>query len=336
MPEEATMLVKRKVRHVRIKRAAIAQREQPSVDQADLHAENAPVRVQAGVQAGAQAMRPGDVLGLQHRAGNRLVGRLLSQGRVQGREAILSRPPMREHAVLTWPLRRARAEMVQRISIPRVATADADWQMVPREHLARVRAAVAILHQKVRSPRLITYFRDNAPGGTLSTLQQVSNRARVWELRTEGSQGMAIEGGNDMAYDTLMYRIGRWQIAATLLHEMGHLASFATEELCERAIDAGNVYAPFIQSVQPRQAAPGEQVTIRGMSFGPRQESTDRVTFGGMDAGRVPTWEWQHAGGGTIQARVPAGATGGPIVVENNRIPSNAVPFRVRGSALSP
>jgi hypothetical protein len=294
----------------------------------------------ARLAAAPVAWRAADVRVLQHAAGNRAVGSLLARQGAPSVTPLLAPSRQREQAVLTWPLRRARQDTIRRISVPRVETADADWQRVPNEHLARVNAAIAILNQKVRSQRLITYFRDNAPGGTLNTLQQVASRARVWELRNEGSLGMGEIGGRNMAYDTLIYRIGRWQIAATLLHEMGHLSgltsSEADERKCEGAIDAGRVYAPFIQSVQPRQAAPGDLVTISGMSFGPRQESTDRVSIGGADVGRATAWEWQHAGGGTIQARVPAGAESGPVVVENNRIPSNGVPLRVRETAPAP
>ncbi len=294
----------------------------------------------AQLAAEPASWRATDLLGLQHRAGNRAVGHLLGRQPAPLPSVTLSPQRQREQAVLTWPLRRVRQNSLQRISIPRTATADPDWKMVPREHLARVRAAVAIINQKVRSRRLITYFRDNAPGGTLNTLQQVANRAQVWELRSEGSQGLSEQGGRNMAYDTLIYRIGRWQIAATLLHEMGHLSGLtgaeADERRCEGAIDAARVYAPFIESVRPRQAAPGDEVTISGMSFGPSQESTDRVTIGGVDAGRATAWEWRHAGGGTIRVRVPTGAHSGELVVENNRIPSNRVPLRIREPAPAP
>jgi len=101
-----------------------------------------------------------------------------------------------------------------------------------------------------------------------------------------------------MAYDTDVYRIGRWQIAATLLHEMGHLARFPTKAECENTMDAANTYAPLIRSVRPRRVTPGDTVTISGISFGPSQESTDRITLNGADVGRALSWRWRHAGQG--------------------------------------
>lgn len=132
-----------------------------------------------------------------------------------------------------------------------------------------------------------------------------------------------------MAYDTDVYRIGRWQIAATLLHEMGHLARFPTKAECENTMDAANTYAPLIRSVRPRRVTPGDTVTISGISFGPSQESTDRITLNGADVGRALSWRWRHAGQGQIRFRVPQGAASGPLVVENNRVRSNAVSLTI-------
>ena len=129
-----------------------------------------------------------------------------------------------------------------------------------------------------------------------------------------------------MAYDPKIYRIGKWQIAATLLHEMGHLASFATEEDCENAMEVGRVYAPFINSVAPGSARVGDEVVIKGMSFGFSQGDSDKVEFNGVDAGKVKSWTWTHAGG-EIRVKVPAGATSGPLVVINNTVRSNEFPF---------
>lgn len=269
------------------------------------------------------------VAALQRRAGNRATVRALGRNQTQSAVSFLPASVARDMAIMRWPLQRIRKNTVHRITVPRTATADADWQRVPDDHLARVQAAVRIINSKVTSRQLVNYFRDHAPGGTVNTLQQVANRAKVWELRTAGRMGLSEEGGDDMAYDTDVYRIGRWQVAATLLHEMGHLARFPTEAECENTMDAANTYAPLIRSVRPRRAAPGDTVTISGISFGPSQESADRVTLNGADVGRALIWRWRHAGQGQIQFRVPQGATSGPLVVENNRVQSNAVQLTI-------
>jgi hypothetical protein len=239
----------------------------------------------------------------------------------------------RAASVLSWPLRRRGRDAIRRISIPRTTTTHPRWDRVPDNHLARVQAAVDIITRQITSRRLINYFRDNAPGGTVNTLQQVANRAKVWELRTAGSMGRGEVGGENMAYDTDMYRIGRWQIAATLLHEMGHLAGITgaegQEAKAENTIEAASTYAPWIRRISPGRVAPGGIVTISGISLGAAQGPTDRVTLGGVDVGRVLSWQWRHAGQGQIRFRVPEGAASGPVVVENNTVPSNAIQLTV-------
>jgi|GEM_PF-6466893 len=218
---------------------------------------------------------------------------------------------------------------VQLLSIGPGPTADLDWRAVPRGHRPRVRSAMKIINDVSRNRRLINYFRDHAPGGTLNTLPNVVNRAVIWELRNAGELGLSTEGGNDMAYDTYIYRIGKWQIAATLIHEMGHLASLPTEAECEGAPEAARTYAPFIESISPVSARVGEEVTITGLSFGPSQSNVDHVQFNGVDAGAANTWHWRHNTQGVIRINVPVGATSGNVVVINNRVRSNAVRFNV-------
>lgn len=276
------------------------------------------------------------VAALQRRAGNRATLRALGRSKAPLALTYMPASAARAVMIMRWSLRRLSDNTVRRISIPRTTTTNAHWARVPDDHLARVEAAVAIINRQLTSRRLINYFRDNAPGGTVNTLQQVAARARVWEARRTGSMGLSYRGGSDMAYDIDMYRIGRWQIAATLLHEMLHLAGATgaegQEARAENTIDAARVYAPMIRRVRPRSAAPGDTVTISGISFGPSQESTDRVTLNGVDVGRVLSWRWQHAGQGQIRFRVPEGATSGPLVVENNTVRSNAVQLTVVGA----
>jgi hypothetical protein len=202
--------------------------------------------------------------------------------------------------------------------------------VVPATHRARADAALqAIQNQVNNNRRLQNYFRDTAPGGTNNTLSQVASRAIVWEVINEGSLGEAW-GSNDIAYDPFMYRMGWVSIAATLLHEMGHLAGFLTEAECEQAPEMGWTYAPFLQSITPRQGRVGDEITIQGISFGASQTDTDHVEFNGVDAGKSVSWTWSHAGG-EIHVRVPAGATTGPVVIINNNVRSNGVNFTVLG-----
>jgi hypothetical protein len=218
---------------------------------------------------------------------------------------------------------------IQRFEIGDGGLPTAGWQAITPEHEGRVNGAIAILDRVVENPRLQNYFRDHSPGGTADTLEEVADRAKIWEVTDEGSLGESLEGGDDMAYDPLIFRIGRWQIAATLLHEMGHLANFATEEECEETTEVGRTYAPFITSVSPRRARVGDEVVIGGISFGLQQTAIDRVEFNGVDGGRAISWEWQHDTQGQIHIRVPEGATSGPVVVINNNVRSNPIHLTV-------
>lgn len=216
---------------------------------------------------------------------------------------------------------------IQLMTIAKGAGPSAIWQEVPKKHRGRVRAAINIIDDMVaNSTRLKNYFKQNAPGGTDNTLQDVYDRANVWELKTEGDLGR--RNADNIAYDPYIYRIGKWQIASTLLHEMGHMAKFPKEEICEETLEAARAYCPFIESVTPRQARVGDEITIKGMSFGPKQTETDKIEFNGVDAGSATSWVWTHAGG-EIKVRVPAGATSGPVAIINNNIRSNGVNFTV-------
>ncbi len=219
---------------------------------------------------------------------------------------------------------------VQRMAVGAGASPDAGWQPVPATHQKRVESAVNEIDDMAdTNTRLKNYFKHHAPGGTDKTLEDVNKKAKVWEMKKEGGLGESFEGGSDMAYDTFMYRVGKWQLIATLLHEMGHLAKFPTEEECEQAQDAAYVYAPWIQSIAPKHAAVGTEVTIKGISFGPSQGPLDKVMFGDVEAGAATSWKWTHTEQGVIKITVPAGAKTGPVVIVNNNVRSNEVPFTV-------
>jgi hypothetical protein len=232
---------------------------------------------------------------------------------------------------LTHTIQQGGRNQIQRLEIGHGAIphGNTTWQEVPEEHEPRAEAANDIIEEAAENPRLVNYFRDNAPGGTNTTLQEVLDRARVWEIKETGPLGESYEGERDMAYDPYVYRIGRYMMASTLLHEMGHLASFPTEEQCENTTETARVYTPFIERIRPRSAAPGTRVTIRGMNFGFSQTPVDKIFFNGTDAGNAESWNWTHEDQSTAVINVPAEASSGPVWVENNRVKSNEVPFTV-------
>lgn len=140
---------------------------------------------------------------LQRRAGNHATGKAIDAARPAPAIGYMPQTTALAAAVMGWPLLHRRNDVIRRITIPRTTTTNSLWDRVPNNHLARVEAAVAIINRQLTSRRLINYFRDNAPGGTENTLQQVANRAKVWELRTAGDMGRGEVGGDNMAYDRM-------------------------------------------------------------------------------------------------------------------------------------
>ncbi|RZN35500.1 MAG: DUF4157 domain-containing protein [Methanophagales archaeon ANME-1-THS] len=209
---------------------------------------------------------------------------------------------------------------------------DADFIPVPADHRPRAQSAMDIITRVAGNRRCNNYFRRNCPSG--ETAQQVLDRVRLWEYRTRGVLGVTNAlGGNEIAYDPDVYRIGRWFIASTLLHEMMHACGQNDERTCEMAPDECYVFTPYIiRTITPSSGRVGDVVSIEGaFSVGPTQGPSDRIEFGGIDAGRALSWVYAHAGT-VIRVRVPAGLTPGRVnvVVINNTIPSNPRSFTVR------
>ena len=80
---------------------------------------------------------------------------------------------------------------------------------------------------------------------------------------------------------------------------------------------------PVISKLEPDEGAVGDEIKIKGSNFG-KQAGT--VTFNGVNAS---PHHWNHE---IIRARVPDGATTGPVVVTVGNRSSNGVAFTVTGS----
>jgi len=231
---------------------------------------------------------------------------------------------------------------IQRFSDTQFGTSPPSGKIeVPKAHRPRVRAAMAILDGLAGDRRCKEFFKDNCTAGLGDTeLATALSDVEIYEDPTESEQFGESDtrtAGADprkIAYNLTAFRIGRWMVASTLLHEMFHtciLGTIPDEEItAETAVEVCRLFTPFILEVSPKSGPVGTLVTIRGFEFGPSQKSVDRVTFNGVDAGTADAWVLSNADAMVrIQIRVPAGATSGPIVVENNGIPSNKVSFTV-------
>jgi hypothetical protein len=62
------------------------------------------------------------------------------------------------------------------------------------------------------------------------------------------------------------------------------------------------------------------QIVINGSNFGPNQDATCSVTFGGVDGGRATSWS-----NTAVSIPVPGGATPGNVLVTVQGVPSNGM-----------
>ncbi len=76
--------------------------------------------------------------------------------------------------------------------------------------------------------------------------------------------------------------------------------------------------APRIESLEPTAALPGGEVRITGSALGPKEHRRPRVQFGDVEGAVVVSSDQ------FVIARVPEGATSGPVVVATEAATSNA------------
>jgi hypothetical protein len=214
------------------------------------------------------------------------------------------------------------------------APAPHGWdEVTDADHLRRLAEAEVIVEQVVNNRRCQTFFTDNCTnGGGATVLRDTFDNANVY-LRPfdDNVFGEGEFGGNNLAFNLRAFRIGRFMMASSLLHEMFHNCDAtgagtgrAAELNAENAVERCRLHTPWIDTVAPRTATVGAQVTIRGWNFGPQQGTSDAVEIGGVTA-NVIRWEFMAGTSSRVEivAEVPAGAASGGLVVINNAVRSN-------------
>lgn len=136
------------------------------------------------------------------------------------------------------PTRAATAGMVQRFEIRTHGTAPHGWANVPDEEVARLARAQDIVFRVIHWRDCKAYFRDNTPGGTDSTAQELYNNVDLWKHPSQSRQlyGEAERPGSSIAYTQHAYDVGAWTLAGTFIHELMHNGGQADEETCENAL----------------------------------------------------------------------------------------------------
>lgn len=220
------------------------------------------------------------------------------------------------------------------------APAPHGWnEVTDAEQLRRLIEAENLVSGVVANRNCQNYFRDNCTNGVgANALRDAFDNANVYLRPVDDNIfGEGEFGGNNIAFNLRAFRIGRYMMASTLLHEMFHNCDTAgagtgnpAEFDAENAVETCRLHTPWIDTLSPRSVAAGSRVTIRGWGFGPTQGASDRVRIGGVDA-PVVSWMFMTDTSSRVEivVEVPAGATSGDLVVINNNVSSNAARLTV-------
>jgi len=208
-------------------------------------------------------------------------------------------------------------------------------------HVARVGQAQASIAGVLASRNCRNYFSSTCTNAAAANaLAQAYDNAIVYHRPVDDNEfGSSITGTSNISYNLRSFRIGRAMMASTLLHEMFHTCDptvDARDELdAENAVEACRMHTPWIDTVSPRRGGAGTRVTIVGWGFGATRGPADEVQIAGMAA---PVISWDFLPDNTSRVRIvvenPAGSgagagagAGSDVVVVNNGVRSNAVPF---------
>jgi hypothetical protein len=219
------------------------------------------------------------------------------------------------------------------------APAPHGWSVVTdAEQVDRLDQAETIVEGVVNNRNCRNFFRDNCTTAGGGNLRNVFDNANVYVRPVDDNVfGEGEFGGNNIAFNLRAFRIGRYMMASTLLHEMFHNCDptgagtgRAAELNAENATETCRLHTPWIDTVSPRSAAAGSRVTLRGWGFGPLRGSSDSVEIGGL-AANVISWEFMAGTSSRVEivVEVPAGAGSGGVVVINNGVRSNTARLTV-------
>jgi len=128
--------------------------------------------------------------------------------------------------------------VIQRFDVKTTGTAPHGWTNVPEEDVPRIARAMNILLRVMYHDDCIAYFRDNTPGGTATTTQELYNNADLWKHPSQARNlyGEGERPGSNIAYTQKAYDVGAWTLAGTFVHELMHNAGQSDEQICEDAL----------------------------------------------------------------------------------------------------
>jgi hypothetical protein len=106
--------------------------------------------------------------------------------------------------------------------------ASTNWSYLPysnKAHLATLKAAIKIIDNRIKLHGPCDAAFKSLPGGR--TFNQVWSDASVWinydPSGTKGKYGATRRGTKNITISAFALRMGKWTVAATLVHELAHV-----------------------------------------------------------------------------------------------------------------
>lgn len=199
-----------------------------------------------------------------------------------------------------------------------IASADGhkEYKKVPTEHRSTVQKALDLIENAIKAKKCKDFFKDKCTGGSASSAQSTFNANTVYYLADHTTRfGLSdirkvAADKHVVAYNQYAYDIGRWEIAATLLHEMFHTCDMTTDDmdeiLAERAAEFCGFYAPWITRINPTSLDVGDVIKLRGYQLGQTQDANHYVTMGGVKITDYQRWEQpKSASSVRVEFKVP-------------------------------
>ncbi|MET0179940.1 MAG: DUF4157 domain-containing protein [Novosphingobium sp.] len=191
------------------------------------------------------------------------------------------------------------------------------YKAVPADHKVNVQRALDLIDKALKAQRCQDFFKDTCTAGAADTARKTFDAATIYFLSDRTSRfGLsnvrnAPADPHVVAYNRQAYDIGRWEVAATLLHEMFHTCDMSVDDLdeivAEQATETCGFYAPWILSAVPDELDVGDTITVQGYQFGQAQDADHYVE---MDGTAITSYaRWEQAKGAsvvTIEFRVPS------------------------------
>ncbi|MEO1050807.1 MAG: DUF4157 domain-containing protein [Bacteroidota bacterium] len=108
------------------------------------------------------------------------------------------------------------------------------WAHVPKKEVKRLEATKKIVEKAITKKGCSEYVKKHAKSGDIKA---AFDKAQLWKIpkAEKGLYGKGDSPGDNIAYTNKSYKIGRWTLAATIIHELMHNCGVTDEKIAEKA-----------------------------------------------------------------------------------------------------